>query len=146
MRRDRALDLILRTRLSLERLRAGDLDRGLINHLAQICIISGYVARTGRGGLAPETCDLVEQQLTQLLLDFEASGTWSAPSDPLRDGVTDVVNAYDRMLTTVRVEILAKASDHLNRLKAIAANEEPRPVESRAGRTPTNADAAQASV
>jgi hypothetical protein len=122
---DRASDLILRSRIFLERARNGDIDRGLINHLAQVCIISGYVARTGHGRLPPEAFELVEQQLARLLLDFDATGTWSKPSARLLEGLTDVINEYDRTLGTVRLEIVAKASDHLDRLMEIAASGEP---------------------
>jgi hypothetical protein len=125
MPRDRASDLILHSRLFLERARSGDIDRGLINHLAQVCLISEYVARAGHGRLPPESFEMVEQQLAQLLLDFDATGTWSKPSARLLEGLTDVINEYDRMLGTVRLEIVAKASDHLDRVMEIAASGEP---------------------
>jgi hypothetical protein len=138
MPRDRATDLV-RTRLYLERVRNGDVHRGLINHLAQVCIISGFVAQAGHGRLETETFDMVEQHLAQLLLDFDETGTWNDVSGPLLDDLTRVVNEYDRMLGTVRLEILARASDHLDRLMAIAANGNPHSGESRTVPAPMHA-------
>jgi hypothetical protein len=54
MGRDRASNLILHTRLFLERALRGDIDRGLINHFAHVCILSRYVARAGYATL-PKT-------------------------------------------------------------------------------------------
>jgi hypothetical protein len=125
MPRDRASDLILRTRLFLERIRSGHVERGLINHLAQVCLISGFITRAGHGRLGTETFDAVEQQLAQLLLGFDETGVWGDLPGPLLDGLTQVVNEYDHMLATVRLEILAAASNHLDRLMAISAKEEP---------------------
>ncbi|MFC0696233.1 hypothetical protein [Paraburkholderia humisilvae] len=139
MPRNQASDLILRTRLFLERIRSGHIERGLVNHLAQVCIISGFVARAGHGRLGAETFDAVEQQLARLLLDFDETGRWGDVSDLLLDGLTQMVNEYDRMLGTIRLEILAKASDHLDRLVAISANAEPHCAESRTVPAPTRA-------
>lgn len=47
-------DLILRTRLFLERAHRGEIERGVINHLAQVCIIGGYIARAGHGRIPHE--------------------------------------------------------------------------------------------
>ncbi|CAG9191655.1 conserved hypothetical protein [Paraburkholderia tropica] len=123
MARDKATDLILRTRLVLERIRRRDIDRGAINHMAQICILSGYIARAGHGGVCPDRIEEVEQHLAQALLAFDGSGEIDGFSAALVDALTEVVNEYDHMLATVRLELFAKASDYLDRLIALAANE-----------------------
>ncbi|MFP3709999.1 hypothetical protein SB783_38980 [Paraburkholderia sp. SIMBA_009] len=122
MARHRASELILRTRLMLERARHSDIDQGLINHLAQVCIISGHIARAGHGLIPPARFDWVEQELAQTLLAFHESGAYGALPAPLLDGLTEVVNEYDRMLGTVRLELFAKASDYLDQLMTIAAS------------------------
>ncbi|WP_321955333.1 hypothetical protein [Paraburkholderia bannensis] len=123
MGRDRASDLILRTRLLLERALRGDIDRGLINHFAQVCILTGYVARAGYAKLPPGHVDAVEVELAQALIDFDETGVWGGLSDKLIAGLRDVVNEYDRMLGAVRLEVFAKASDYLDHLMARVANE-----------------------
>jgi hypothetical protein len=138
MPRDRASDLILRTRLLLERVRNGHVDRGLINHLAQVCVISGFVARDGHGRLGVETFDVVEQQLARLLFDYDETGTWSDVPGALLVDLTQVVNEYDRMLSTVRLEILVKASDHLDRLMAGAEGRDSHSRDSGAAPAPTH--------
>ena len=122
MARDRASDLILKTRLFLERARRGEIERGVINHLAQVCILSGHIARAGHGRLPPEQFDRVEQALMQTLLEFDESGASGSLSASLLGGLTDVVNEYDRMLGAVRLELFAKASDYLDHLVAVAAS------------------------
>jgi hypothetical protein len=139
MPRDRAADLILRTRLFLERIRSGHVERRLLTHLAQVCIISGFVARAGHGRLGTETFDAAERQLGRLMLDFEETGTWNEVPEPLLDDLTRVVNEYDRMLFTVRLEILARASDYLDRLMEIAARQEPDSGGSTTAPAPTHA-------
>lgn len=74
MARDKATDLYLRARLVLERIRRRDIDRGAINHMAQICILSGYIARAGHGRSSPDRIEEVEQHLAQALLAFDGSG------------------------------------------------------------------------
>ncbi|WP_322053110.1 hypothetical protein [Paraburkholderia bannensis] len=122
MGRDRASDLILRTRLFLERALRGDVDRGLINHFAQVCILSRYVARAGYARLPTEHFDAVETELAQALIDFHTTGNWGELSDGLLAGLRSVVNEYDRMLGAVRLEIFAKASDYLDHLMLRAAD------------------------
>lgn len=123
MARDKATDLILRTRLVLERIRRRDIDRGAINHMAQICILSGYIARAGHGRISPDRIEEVEQHLAQALLAFNRTGEIDGFSAALVESLTVVVNEYDRMLRNVRLELFAKASDYLDRLIALAANE-----------------------
>jgi hypothetical protein len=120
MRRSEALNLALRTRIALERLRNGEADRSLINHLSQVAIITGFIARAGYGKLDIEEIDRVEQGLGQIIIDADHNGTWSVP-DSLIDNLTAVVNEYDRVLGETRMEIVARASDHLERLMKSAA-------------------------
>ncbi len=123
MGRDRASDLILRTRLFLERALRGDIDRGLINHFAQVCILSRYVACAGYARLPTEHFDVVETELAQTLIDFDRTGIWAELSDRLLADLRSVVNEYDRMLAVVRLEIFAKASDYLDHLMVRATDE-----------------------
>ncbi|WP_321969053.1 hypothetical protein [Paraburkholderia tropica] len=123
MARDKASDLILRTRLVLERIRRRDIDRGAINHMAQICILSGYIARAGYGRVCPDRIEEVEQHLAHALLAFDGSDEIDGFSAALVEALTEVVNEYDHMLATVRLELFAKASDYLDHLLALAAKE-----------------------
>ena len=120
MGRSEALNLALRTRIALERLRNGEADRPLINHLAQVAIITGFITRAGYGKLDIGEIDRVEQGLGQVIIDADHNGTWSIP-DSLIDSLTAVVNDYDRALGETRMEIMARASDHLERLMNAAA-------------------------
>ncbi len=119
MGHDRASNLILRTRLFLERALRGDVDRGLINHFAQVCILTRYVARAGYARLPTEHFDAVEAELAQALNDFHTTGNWGELSDRLLAGLRSVVNEYDRMLGAVRLEIFVNADSILPRLSAI---------------------------
>ncbi|WP_321958119.1 hypothetical protein [Paraburkholderia bannensis] len=122
MGRSRASYLILRTRLFLERALRGDIDRGLINHFDQVCILSRYVTRAGYAKLPAEHFDTVETELAQALIDFDKAGIWAELPDKLLAGLRSVVNEYDRMLGVVRLEIFAKASDYLDHLMVRAAD------------------------
>jgi len=122
MSRQGASALVLRSRLVLERLRNGETDRALIDHLSQIVIITGFVTRTGYGKLDMEKIDRVEQGLAQVLTDLDDIGSWNVPGSLIGE-LTEVVNEYDRVLGAVRLEIFAKASDHLERLMTAALNE-----------------------
>ncbi|WP_156992250.1 hypothetical protein [Paraburkholderia oxyphila] len=124
MARKEAATLILRTRLNLERLRSGETDRPQINHLLQICFITAFVTRAGYGQLAIELFGRVERELGELLVEFDEAQRYAC-RDTLVEAITQVVNEYDRMLGAVRLEIFARASDHLERLMAAAANDEP---------------------
>lgn len=64
----------------------------------------------------------VSEMVEQALLAFEESGTRDELPASLLDDLTEVVNEYDRMLGTVRLELLAKASDYLDHLMALAAS------------------------
>jgi hypothetical protein len=116
MARDKASDLVLRSRLVLERVRSGYIDRNLANHLAQVSILSRFVTRNGHGELPAEAFDAIEAQLARLVLDFDQTGQWATLSESLLSDLTAIVNEYDRILGTVRLELLAKASAHLHRL------------------------------
>lgn len=122
MPRQRASELVLRARLTLERLRRGEVDRPLVNQLAQICLIVGFIAADGYGSIARADVQMAEHELGGLLRGFEQTGQWPDRSSELVDSVTAIVNEYDHLLATVRLEIIAQASDHLERLKAIAAS------------------------
>jgi hypothetical protein len=63
MARDRASDLVLRSRLLLERIRREDIDRMANNHMAQVCIICGYIGRAGHNHIPRERIQDVGQQL-----------------------------------------------------------------------------------
>lgn len=120
MCRSEALNLALRTRIALERLRSGEVDRPLINHLAQVAIITGFITRAGYGKLDVGEIDRIEQGLGQVIIDADHNGTWNVP-DSLIDNLTVVVNEYDRVLGETRMEIVARASDHLEQLMNTAA-------------------------
>jgi hypothetical protein len=146
MGRDQASDLILRTRLFLERALRGDIDRGVINHLAQVCILSGYVARAGYGRLPPEHFDVVKKALAQALIDFDGTRVWSGFSHELLAALTAVVNEYDRMLGSVRLELLAKASDYLDRLLGAATTADANQVLRAAGLTASHEGTARTTL
>ncbi|WP_234775529.1 hypothetical protein [Paraburkholderia tropica] len=63
--------------------------------------------------LAQQVIEEAERGLALLLLDFDQAGQWAARSPELLGQLTAVVNEYDRILATVRLEVIARASDHL---------------------------------
>ncbi|WP_245623802.1 hypothetical protein [Paraburkholderia nodosa] len=115
-----ASSLALRTRIALERLRNGEAGRSLINHMSQIVLITGYITRAGLDRLDIHDIDRVEQILGDVLVDADRTGEWNIP-DSLISELTTVVNEYDRQLATTRVEIVARASEYLERQMMLAA-------------------------
>lgn len=124
MSRNEAANLALRTRIVLERLRNGEAGRALVNHMCQIVLITGYITRAGFGRLDIHDIDRVEHNLDRVLAGADRTGEWSLP-DSLIGELTTVVNEYDRQLATTRVEIVARASEHLERLLLLAASQHP---------------------
>lgn len=75
--------------------------------------------------LAQQVIEEAEHGLGRLLLNFDQTGQWPEYTPELLDRLTTVVNEYDRILATVRLEVIARASDHLERLKTVAARTKP---------------------
>ncbi|WP_253189941.1 hypothetical protein [Paraburkholderia fungorum] len=107
---------MLRTRLMLVRFHSGDTDRSLVNHLAQVLILTRFVRQAGYGDLELKTLDDIEMALGTLLVEFDETGKWAIVSDGVIHGLTKIINEYDRLLGTVRMEILVRASAYLDRL------------------------------
>lgn len=137
MSRSEASNLALRTRIALERLRNGEVGRSLFNHMSQIVLITGYITRAGFGRLDIHDIDRVGQNLGEVLFEADRTGKWSIP-DSLISELTTVVNEYDYQLAVTRVEIVARASEHLERLLLLAACQPP----AAANGVPTRARAA----
>ncbi|WP_321948410.1 hypothetical protein [Paraburkholderia sp. J10-1] len=124
MSRSEATNLALRTRIALERLRNGEAGRALVNHMSQIVLITGYITRAGFGRLDLRDIDRVGHNLDKVLAGADRTGDWNLP-DSLIGELTTVVNEYDRQLATTRVEIVARASEHLERRLLLAASQRP---------------------
>lgn len=122
MPRREASDLALRARIALERLRTGEADRPLINLVSQVVIVAGFITRTGHGKLDIGEIESVERGLGEVLAEADRVGAWNVP-ESLIDGLTAVVNEYDRQLCVTRMEIVVRASDHLGNLADLAARE-----------------------
>ena len=122
MSRSEASNLALRTRIVLERLRNGEADRSLVNHITQIVLITAFITRAGFGKLDIEDIDRVEKGLGQVLLEADGTGEWHIPASLISE-LTTVVNEHDRQLAVTRVEVIARASAHLDRLMVLAARQ-----------------------
>ncbi|RAR55279.1 hypothetical protein C7401_12263 [Paraburkholderia unamae] len=122
MSRSKAPSLALRTRIAHERRRNGEAGRALISHMSQIVFITGYITRTGFGRLDVDDIDRIERTLDEVLLNAGRTGEWRLPDSLIRE-LTTVVNEYDRQLATTRVEIVARASEHLERRMVQAARQ-----------------------
>ncbi|WP_174480160.1 hypothetical protein [Paraburkholderia mimosarum] len=92
--------------------------------MSQIVLITGYITRAGFGRLDIRDIDRVEQHLGEVLVEADRTGEWTIP-DSLIIELTTVVNEYDRQLATTRVEIVARASEYLERLLQLAAHQPP---------------------
>ncbi len=114
-------DLALRARIALERLRSGEADRSLVNLLSQI-IITSFITRAGHGQLDIAEIEPVERRLGEVLSQADRTGVWNVP-ESLTDGLTAVVNEYDRVLSVTRMEIVLKASDYLGKLVGSVARD-----------------------
>lgn len=117
-----ATDLALRARIALERLRNGEADRPLINLVSQVVIIAGFIARAGHGKLDIGEIERVERGLGEVLAEADSRGMWNVP-ELLIEGLTAVINEYDRQLCVTRMEIIVRASDHLGKLVDLAARD-----------------------
>jgi hypothetical protein len=122
MPRKEASDLALRARIALERLRNGEADRSLINLVTQIIIVVSFITRAGHGMLDIRDVERVERDLGEVLLEVEGTATWTVP-DTLIEDLTTVVNEYDRQICATRMEIVARASNHLGKLVDLAARD-----------------------
>ena len=119
MPRKEASDLALRARIALERLRHGEADRSLLNLVSQITIIASFITRAGHGKLNIADIERVERGIGEVLLEADRTGIWNV-SESLIEGLTAVVNEYDRQLCVTRMEIVVRASDHLGKLVDLA--------------------------
>ncbi|MEM5426762.1 hypothetical protein [Paraburkholderia ferrariae] len=115
MPRKESSDLALRARIALERLRSGEADRSLVNLLSQVIIITSFITRAGHGKLEIGEIERVEHGLGDVLVQADRTGAWTVP-ESLIDGLTAVVNEYDRQLCVTRMEIVVRASDYLGKL------------------------------
>ena len=122
MPRKESTDLVLRARIALERLRSGETDRALINLVSQVVIIASFITRAGHGKLGIEDIERVERALGEVLVGADRSGVWNVP-ESLIEGLTAVVNEYDRQLCVTRMEIVVRASDHLGKIVDLAARD-----------------------
>ncbi|MFT0172075.1 hypothetical protein ACLKMY_24210 [Paraburkholderia mimosarum] len=122
MPRRQSSDLALRARIALERLRNGEADRSLINLVSQVTIIAGFITRAGHGKLDIADIERVERELGAVLVEADRTGTWDVP-ERLIEGLTAVINEYDRQLCVTRMEVIARASDHLGKLVNLAARD-----------------------
>jgi len=122
MPRRQSSDLALRARIALERLRNGEADRSLINLVSQVTIIAGFITRAGHGKLDIADIERVERELGAVLVEADRTGTWDVP-ERLIEGLTAVINEYDRQLCVTRMEVIARASDHLGKLVDLAARD-----------------------
>ncbi|WP_233889940.1 hypothetical protein [Paraburkholderia flagellata] len=122
MPRSEASDLALRARIALERLRNGEADRSLINLVSQVVIIASFITRAGHGKLDIGEMERVEHGLEEVLNEADRTGVWKVP-EALIDGLTTVVNEYDRQLCVTRMEIVVRASDHLGKLVDLATRD-----------------------
>lgn len=109
-----AVQLVLRTRVVLERVRAGESERALIGHLLEITAITGFITQAGYGKLDVALVHDVRRDLAHVLACFDEAGRRGI-DDSLIDRITSVVNEYDRMVGAVRLEVLMRACDHLER-------------------------------
>ncbi|MGF6300080.1 MULTISPECIES: hypothetical protein [Paraburkholderia] len=122
MPRKEASDLVLRARIALERLRNGEADRSLINLVSQVTLIARFITQAGHGKLDIEVLEAVKGGLEDVLIEADNTGTWDIP-ETLIDGLTAVINEYDRQISVTRMEIVVRASDYLDRLAHRAARD-----------------------
>ncbi|WP_233874902.1 hypothetical protein [Paraburkholderia adhaesiva] len=115
MPRAEAADLVLRTRITLERVRRGEVTRDLINQLSQVVLVTNFVTEAGHGLLDMDFLERVEHGLADVLLEADRTGNWQV-SEALLADLGPVVNEYDRMLTQTRMSEIARASDRLEQL------------------------------
>ena len=122
MARKDASDLALRARIALERLRNGEADRSLLNSVSRITIIAAFITRAGHGKLDIGDIEHVERDLGEVLAGADRAGMWSVPRS-LIEGLTAVVNEYDRQLCATRLEIVVRASAYLEKLVNFTARD-----------------------
>lgn len=122
MPRKESPDLALRARIALERLRNGEADRTLINLVLQVAIIAGFITRAGHGKLDIGEIERVGRGLGEVLTEADRTGVWNVP-ESLIEGLTAVVNEYDRELCVTRMEIVVRASDHPGKLVDLAVRD-----------------------
>ncbi|MCG5077211.1 hypothetical protein [Paraburkholderia tagetis] len=93
-----------------------------VNLLSQIIIITSFITRAGHGQLDIADIERVEHGLGEVLNQADHTGVWNVP-ESLIDGLTAVVNEYDRALSVTRMEIVVRASDYLGKLVGRVAHD-----------------------
>ncbi|RRW88789.1 hypothetical protein [Pandoraea apista] len=112
-----AARILLRVRLTLERLRSGETNRQLVSALAEVILITTFVTEAGHGDLPIDLLERSEHDLATVLLSSGSTGEWQV-SDTLIEDLTRVVNEYDRQLSKVRLAVIADACKRLEQLMA----------------------------
>ncbi|QGZ64587.1 hypothetical protein [Paraburkholderia acidisoli] len=114
MPRDEVDRTVLFTRIGLQRLRNGERVRGLVDQIAEVVVFTTLVTKAGYGTLTPSFLKSVEDRLIDVLFDAAASAESNVAPSLLEDA-TVVVNEYDRLLQTTRLEVVVQAFNGLKR-------------------------------
>lgn len=115
MPRDAADKMMLRVRLALELVRAGQADLSLANCVAQALVLTGFITEAGHGLLDTAFIGSATKSLGVVLTTGTETGVWQFPPQ-LVDDLTIIVNEHDRQLREIRLDVIADASDRLELL------------------------------
>lgn len=119
--RAESANLVLRTRIALERLRGGEVSSELVHQLSQVALLTNLITEAGHGLLDINFLERVGDGLAGVLLEADRSGTWQISESMIVDLAT-VVNEYDRLLTQTRLSEIARASERLEQLIRVNAS------------------------
>jgi hypothetical protein len=110
-----ANELSLQFRLALESTRLGHADKGSINRLASVVLLTKFLTAAGHGRLDSMFLARVEEEVSDLLGRGRETGDWRCP-DELAEALTVIVNEHDRQLRQTRLRDVVDASERLDKL------------------------------
>jgi len=116
IRRDVANELALQAHLSLEALRAGSPSVAPARHVAEVMLLSKFLADAGHGDFSDEALFDADQKMAGVFDNGRQSELWAIGADGF-ETLAAIVSLYDHQLRRATLGALTVASERLERMK-----------------------------
>jgi hypothetical protein len=115
LERPLANQVILQFRMAIEVVRSGHADKAAARKLLQVTLLTGFINEAGFGMIEQSIIDRTERALSEAFTRNRETGEWLFGPE-LIDDLTAIVNEHDRQLRETRLQVVAEASERLDRL------------------------------